>query len=61
MGRLLRISALVLAGIAVGTIATKVFNFEKIRGSKPDKYRQPKKLENAHEEEAKSDETDMFI
>ena len=65
MGRLLRISALVLTGIAVGTVATRFMSLDKIRFPKPgrlaDKNPQPKKVDNVQEEEVKSDVSDMFI
>ena len=60
MGRLLRITALVLTGIAVGTVATRFMSLDKIRIPKPgrlaDKNPQPKKVDRVQEEEIKSDE-----
>ena len=66
MGRLLRISALVLTGIAVGTIATRFLSLDKIKFQKPskiaDKNHQPKEVDNVQEEEeTKSDDSEMFI
>ena len=65
MGRLLRISALVLTGIAVGTFASRFLSLEKIRFPKPDrladKNRQPSEVDNVQEEEVKSDDSEMFI
>ena len=65
MGRLLRISALVLTGIAVGTVVTKFLSFDRIWSPRPirttDKDSQPKKVENVKEEAGGSDESDMFI
>ncbi len=65
MGRLLRISALVLTGIAVGTFVTKFLSLEKINFQKPnrlaDKNHQPEEVDNVQKEETKSDDSEMFI
>ncbi len=65
MGRLLRISALVLTGIAVGTFVTRFLSLDRIRFQKPsrpeDKDQQPKEVDNVKEEEGKSNDSEMFI
>ena len=66
MGRLLRISVLVLTGIAVGTVVTRFLRLDKINFQMPDriadKNHQPKEVDNVQEEEeSKSEESEMFI
>lgn len=66
MGRLIRISALVLTGIAFGTFVTRFLSLDRIKFQNParltDKDRHHKEGDRVQEEEeSKSDDSEMFI